>query len=718
MATIQSDGFVCFFCAGEAIASAENILNVDLSRLTESGMIVGTLAYMPPEQAMGGAVTARTDLYSLGAMLYEMVAGRRPFIGEDALAVIGQHINTPPVSPAWHRADLPPALEALILQLLEKDPNKRPESALAVYQALESIEAGKFSLDILRAVANINEDIFVKALQEAVRMSVLEERSQLGSIRYRFTHAFFRQTMYGELIAPQRLKLHQLVARSLETQYAKRIEEHAAELAEHFSHSSDAADLARAVSYGEIAAQRAVSVYAYGEAVRLLEQALKVQKVLGPNDRGKVCDLLLALGFDLIIAGEPQRAFNVELQEAFSLAESIGDKPRAAQICSWAMGALVAHGASGPATWAIPEAAQWVERADRHAAPDTVARVWADVGVGNLKVFSGFLTRRFDISYEGSRLLIRNLELARRLNDPEAFVLAATNRLQHASAPRHAVARFKLAEELAQKLQGISALSFSRVAFWIGDVFLEYGQRRRAEEFFSRLKETAERTRQANWLIISMFVDSVVATLDGNLQDAVTVGQNILKQGEQLGLAQFANLMGLLGSYMALLHLGRLNEIPQMLKDDPFAAFPSVHANIVKDAEAVRILEQYVLDRPGIESGDDETWAFVDIMLLQAAVRVRHQASLELLLRPFCRLHHAHYRPSNSDMHTTLSRRCRRAPWQAGRSAQVLCRSAEGLFGDAIPSGTRAYASPTRRAFAGALPRGKGGCPGALGVRH
>ena len=55
---------------------------------------------------MGGKVTPKADLYSLGAMLYEMVAGRRPFIGEDALSIIGQHINTPPVSPSWHRADL------------------------------------------------------------------------------------------------------------------------------------------------------------------------------------------------------------------------------------------------------------------------------------------------------------------------------------------------------------------------------------------------------------------------------------------------------------------------------------------------------------------------------------------------------------------------------------------------------------------------------------
>jgi len=90
-------------------------LAVDLPRLTRSGMMVGTVSYMPPEQAMGGEMTPRADLYSLGAMLYEMVTGRPPFPGEDPVAIIGQHINTPPVSPTWHRADLSPALEALIM---------------------------------------------------------------------------------------------------------------------------------------------------------------------------------------------------------------------------------------------------------------------------------------------------------------------------------------------------------------------------------------------------------------------------------------------------------------------------------------------------------------------------------------------------------------------------------------------------------------------------
>jgi hypothetical protein len=60
-------------------------------------------------------------------------------IGDDSIAIIGQHVNTPPISPTWHRADLPPALETLILQLLEKDPTKRPESTAVVLQALEAI---------------------------------------------------------------------------------------------------------------------------------------------------------------------------------------------------------------------------------------------------------------------------------------------------------------------------------------------------------------------------------------------------------------------------------------------------------------------------------------------------------------------------------------------------------------------------------------------------
>ena len=105
-----------------------------------SNINLTTLSYMPPEQAMGGEVTPRSDLYSVGAMLYEMVTGRPPFLGDDSVAIIGQHINTPPVAPTWHNSECPRALDALILRLLAKDPLERPESAADVLSALDAID--------------------------------------------------------------------------------------------------------------------------------------------------------------------------------------------------------------------------------------------------------------------------------------------------------------------------------------------------------------------------------------------------------------------------------------------------------------------------------------------------------------------------------------------------------------------------------------------------
>src|SRR5712692_7515980 len=74
------------------------------SRLTLSGAVVGTAAYMAPEQALGQPADARSDLYALGCVLYELLTGRPPFLGDDALAVISQHVNTAPVGEGAGRA--------------------------------------------------------------------------------------------------------------------------------------------------------------------------------------------------------------------------------------------------------------------------------------------------------------------------------------------------------------------------------------------------------------------------------------------------------------------------------------------------------------------------------------------------------------------------------------------------------------------------------------
>jgi tetratricopeptide (TPR) repeat protein len=111
-----------------------------LARLTEEGGLLGTLAYIAPEQALGRAADPRADLYSFGVMLYELVTGRVPFAADDALAIISQHLRTPPVAPAWHNAEVPKALDGLIVRLLAKDSRDRPKDAAEVGAALEALK--------------------------------------------------------------------------------------------------------------------------------------------------------------------------------------------------------------------------------------------------------------------------------------------------------------------------------------------------------------------------------------------------------------------------------------------------------------------------------------------------------------------------------------------------------------------------------------------------
>jgi ABC-type oligopeptide transport system substrate-binding subunit len=107
------------------------------SRLTSEGTIVGTVFYLAPELALGQEFDGRADLYALGVMLYELTTGRLPFIADDPLAVISQHLHAPVVPPRARNAQVPPALDTLIVRLLSKDPAGRPASAAEVRRALE-----------------------------------------------------------------------------------------------------------------------------------------------------------------------------------------------------------------------------------------------------------------------------------------------------------------------------------------------------------------------------------------------------------------------------------------------------------------------------------------------------------------------------------------------------------------------------------------------------
>jgi class 3 adenylate cyclase/tetratricopeptide (TPR) repeat protein len=923
---------------------------LDRSRLTMAGMMVGTAGYMPPEQAMGGETTAASDLYALGCLLYEMVTGRPPFVGDDAVAVISQHLNTAPVAPSWHSPDCPPGLEALILRLLEKDPQQRPDSASEVRQALTSIEtapaaapspaapptadavdnpiyrrtfvgreqelktlegafdaalsgrgslltvvgepgigktalceqlttyagmrggralvghcyeegslslpylpfveamrtytlsgdaeelaqqlgsgaaevarivseirdkiaielpppgnpeeerfrlfqavtgflrnaaavqplcllledlhdadkgtmdmlvhlarnlggarlllvgtyrdvevdrthplsaalaemrridsfqriplrglspdevhrmlcniAGQdldyalaeavyrqteghplfiqemiryaaesglirreadewvatvdsllnyipeglrdvigrrlsalsegcnrilavaavigrdFAVDVLQKVAGASEDELLAALEEASHVSLIEELKAGREVRYRFTHAFFRQTLYEELIAPRRLRLHNEVAKALEEHYAGRVEDHAAELAEHFSHSSTEEDLRKAVQYGELAARRAAAVYAHGEAVRLLEQTLQVQEVLDPRDEDKRCDLLLALGQSLLGAGEPERVVQAVAPEAWTLAERLGDRQRGAAAGLLAAWALVYHGSI--AAIRSPEWGLWARRLDADAEPETAERVVADL----LRSWSYYGGREMEPCW---RLRLGTLEMARKIGYPEILGGAILAFLESSAPPTLHDERLRVAREFASLPRaGMRPSTLAGCLAFSGLVLLSGDERALAESVFAELDEYAERVSDPYVLTLQAVSEAYRLERAGSLEEAVAVGDRLVEVARTLGAEA---LGGDMAAYMALrplLDMGRFEEALASLPHlEPFAWGDAVAASALAQAgrleEARRELSRVMSERA---IGPEEDWTDMPTLvgLLHAAV--------------------------------------------------------------------------------------------------
>src|SRR5262249_11430917 len=114
-------------------------IDVTPSRRLGSDVVAGSVAYLAPECALGQTPDARSDLYGLGVMLYELVTGRLPFVGDDVVSVLHQHIHAAPVLPSALNPAVPEALDALALNLLAKAPEERPGHAAAVRASLLSL---------------------------------------------------------------------------------------------------------------------------------------------------------------------------------------------------------------------------------------------------------------------------------------------------------------------------------------------------------------------------------------------------------------------------------------------------------------------------------------------------------------------------------------------------------------------------------------------------
>lgn len=122
--------------------------------MTNTSVVVGTAQYLSPEQAQGHEVDARSDLYSAGCLLYELLTGRPPFVGDSPVAIAYQHVGEPPQPPSVHATGIPTSLDVVTLHALAKDPADRYQSGGAFADDLDAVITGGPTLAAREAVAS------------------------------------------------------------------------------------------------------------------------------------------------------------------------------------------------------------------------------------------------------------------------------------------------------------------------------------------------------------------------------------------------------------------------------------------------------------------------------------------------------------------------------------------------------------------------------------
>jgi predicted ATPase/class 3 adenylate cyclase len=180
-----------------------------------------------------------------------------------------------------------------------------------------------FSYDLLSRVGETDEEALLDALDEALRARLVVERKEADRGVYEFSHALTRQTLYGELSTPRRVRLHRQIGEALEEIHAASPEPHLGELAYHFFQAVQAGEAEKAISYSRRAAERALSLMAYEEAAAHCDRALQALDFGAAPEETERCELLLALGEAQYRSGDAQ-ASQAAFRQAAEIAGRLG----------------------------------------------------------------------------------------------------------------------------------------------------------------------------------------------------------------------------------------------------------------------------------------------------------------------------------------------------------------------------------------------------------
>jgi DNA-binding CsgD family transcriptional regulator/tetratricopeptide (TPR) repeat protein len=291
-----------------AAALAELVRAQGTSRVSLSGLT------QPDVARFIETITGRRPPQDLVAALHRETEGNPLFVGE-----VVRHLASE--GRLWDQSDrrrwpIPEGVREVIGRRLD-----RLSAECRRLLTLASVLGRDFSLEALKRLAGSSAENVLESLQDAVTAKlIIDVPGSRG--RLRFAHALIRDTLYDDLGPAERVRLHRTVGDALEALYSNAPDPHLAELAYHFVEAASGDDVAKAIGYARRAGDRAASLLAYEEAVRLYRMAVQTLDITEPAAPELRCELLLAMGDAQTRAGATLEARET-LRQAADLARSL-----------------------------------------------------------------------------------------------------------------------------------------------------------------------------------------------------------------------------------------------------------------------------------------------------------------------------------------------------------------------------------------------------------
>jgi tetratricopeptide (TPR) repeat protein len=386
-----------------------------------------------------------------------------------------------------------------------------------------AVIGGEFDLDVLTTVLGRDVNDVIATMEEAIAAGLIQENPDRID-RFGFIHALVHEVLLAELSHSRRARLEWATAEATVALHEDELDERAAELAGHFVAGAAVGDPAKAVDWCLRAAAAGMNRFAYEEAIRYYEMALRVLTARGRAAGHQRADVLIALGRAANRAGDPER-WRASCLEAASIARQVGDAERLARAAISYLGSL----AQGPTDPAVVRLMDEAIEAVRTSVPTPAGQALLAELLARL---SGYLTNME--SERSARLADEAVVAARQVGDGRSLALAlmystqsyALGREEHQARLREAARLAEEAGDLDIVLNANSNLMAAALIWTDRDEF----DRRLAE--YGRV---ASATGAPTFLVLSAIDHAGAAALDGHYEDSARQFRDARRRSERLG---------------------------------------------------------------------------------------------------------------------------------------------------------------------------------------